>query len=295
MDLNYKQEITVGTMVLAGIALFIAGTMWLKGTKIGREHLVRVEFADVGSLKVGGDVTISGVSQGRVKRIELEPNSRVLVTFSVPPNVVPKVDATAKVTAGFFSADARVLFNPGTESAPTLPDGQIIQGVMDEGITGKVAGLGDRADSVMIGLQAIANQRTADDLHTTLVAMQRALNAMESRLKTTGDEAEKTMRSLQALSARLDTTVQTLPLQSAISNADTLTRNLSAMSVQLKNAGSRLDTLLAGINAGQGTLGKFATDSGLYYDMRAVSQSLKNLIDELNKHPGKVTVQVKMF
>jgi hypothetical protein len=29
--------------------------------------------------------------------------------------------------------------------------------------------------------------------------------------------------------------------------------------------------------------------------MRAVSQSLKNLIDELNKHPGKVTVQVKMF
>ena len=56
MDLNYKQEITVGTMVLVGIALFIAGTMWLKGTKIGREHLVRVEFADVGSLKVGGDV-----------------------------------------------------------------------------------------------------------------------------------------------------------------------------------------------------------------------------------------------
>ena len=86
-----------------------------------------------------------------------------------------------------------------------------------------------------------------------------------------------------------------MPLQSAISNADTLTRNLSAMSIQLKNAGSRLDTLLAGINAGQGTLGKFATDSGLYYDMRAVSQSLKNLIDELNKHPGKVTVQVKMF
>jgi phospholipid/cholesterol/gamma-HCH transport system substrate-binding protein len=230
-----------------------------------------------------------------VKRIELEPNSRVLVSFSVPPTVVPKVDATAKISAGFFSADSRMLFNPGSDGAPALAEDQVLQGAMDEGITGKFAGLGDRADSVMIGLQAIANQRTADDLHTTLVAMQRALKAMESRLETSGDEAEKTMRSLQALSARLDTTVQTLPLQSAISNADTLTRNLSAMSVQLKNAGSRLDTLLAGINAGQGTLGKFATDSGLYYDMRAVSQSLKNLIDELNKHPGKVTVQVKMF
>ena len=295
MDLNYKQEITVGTLVLLGIALFIAGTMWLKGTKIGRERLIRIEFADVGSLKVGGDVTTSGVSQGRVKGIELEPNGRVLVTISVPPKVMPKVDATAKVTSGFFSADSRVLFNPGSEGAPSLPEGQILQGELDQGLTGKVAGLGDRADSVMIGVQAIANQRTADDLHTTLVAMQRALNAMESRLKTTGDEAEKTMRSLQVLSSRLDSTIQTLPLQSAISNADTLTRNLSAMSVQLKSAGGRLDTLLAGINAGQGTLGKFATDSGLYNDMRAVSQSLKNLIDELNKHPGKVTVQVKMF
>ena len=47
MDLNYKQEIAVGTLVLVGIALFIAGTTWLKGTKIGRERLVRVEFADV--------------------------------------------------------------------------------------------------------------------------------------------------------------------------------------------------------------------------------------------------------
>ena len=104
MDLNYKQEIAVGTLVLVGIALFIAGTMWLKGTKIGRERLVRVEFADVGSLKVGGDVTVSGVSQGRVKKIELEPNSRVLVSFSVPPTVVPKVDATANISAAFFSA-----------------------------------------------------------------------------------------------------------------------------------------------------------------------------------------------
>ena len=48
MDLNYKQEITVGTMVLVGIGLFVGGAMWLKGTKIGREHLLRVEFDDVG-------------------------------------------------------------------------------------------------------------------------------------------------------------------------------------------------------------------------------------------------------
>ena len=44
-----------------------------------------------------------------------------------------------------------------------------------------------------------------------------------------------------------------------------------------------------------GTLGKFATDSGLYNDLRATTQSMKNLLDELQKHPGKVPVTVKIF
>ena len=29
MDLHYKQEVTVGALVLLGIALFVGGTMWL--------------------------------------------------------------------------------------------------------------------------------------------------------------------------------------------------------------------------------------------------------------------------
>ena len=51
----------------------------------------------------------------------------------------------------------------------------------------------------------------------------------------------------------------------------------------------------AAINRGQGTIGKFATDSGLYHDMRDVSKSMKGLLDELKKHPGKVPVTVKLF
>jgi hypothetical protein len=67
------------------------------------------------------------------------------------------------------------------------------------------------------------------------------------------------------------------------------------MTSQLTVTTARLDTLLSAMNQGRGTLGKFATDSGLYYDMRDVSQSLKKVLDELQKHPGKVPVTVKIF
>jgi len=33
----------------------------------------------------------------------------------------------------------------------------------------------------------------------------------------------------------------------------------------------------------------------LYNDLRATTQSMKNLLDELQKHPGKVPVTVKIF
>jgi phospholipid/cholesterol/gamma-HCH transport system substrate-binding protein len=67
------------------------------------------------------------------------------------------------------------------------------------------------------------------------------------------------------------------------------------MTAQLRSTAERLDTLLAGVNRGQGTLGKLATDSGFYYDIRDLSHSMRELLDELKKHPGKVPVTIKLF
>jgi hypothetical protein len=38
-----------------------------------------------------------------------------------------------------------------------------------------------------------------------------------------------------------------------------------------------------------------ATDTGLYTDLREVSQSLKALLDDLKAHPGKIPVTVEIF
>jgi hypothetical protein len=67
------------------------------------------------------------------------------------------------------------------------------------------------------------------------------------------------------------------------------------MSAQFASTGARLDTLLHNMNQGRGTLGKFTTDTGLYTDLRQVSQSLKELLDDIKKHPGKIPVTVEIF
>ena len=47
MDLHYRQEITVGTLVLTGVAAFVLGTMWLSGkeSRSGKQ-IVNAQFTN---------------------------------------------------------------------------------------------------------------------------------------------------------------------------------------------------------------------------------------------------------
>ncbi len=295
MDLHYQKEATVGGLVLVGIALFVFGTMWLKGATFRPTgQVVQAEFPDVGALKVDNVVTISGVGVGKVSAVTLERPGRVLVTLALPSALELKADASASISSGFFSSDSRLLLDPG-DSAEPFPAGGIIKGRMDGGVFEKGAALADRADSVLIGVQAIANQRTADELTRTLQSLQQVLTTMNRQLPSVTGETERTMASMRRLAERLDSTIAAVPIGNAIERADTLARNLSTMSIQLTATGARLDSVLQKINQGEGTMGKFATDSSFYVESRDAIRAMQRLLDELAKNPGKLTVQVKLF
>ncbi len=296
MELSYKREAAVGAVIIAAIILFVIGTTWLSGRSVGgrTKDFWKVQFRDAGNLKTSSPVRISGVPIGRVEHIELIDVGKVLVFISLPERITPKVDATAKVVAVGFVGDAAVEFNPGDAPVPLSRD-RVVIGSQSPGLADKAQELGDRADSILLGAQEIVNRRTAEQLRSTLTALEATLRATQRTMQVYGDsthgptaELTRTMASFRQLSTRLDSTLGNPALARTLRRTDTLTGNLSAMT-------ARLDTLLAAVNRGQGTLGKFATDSGLYYDMRDLSQSMKALLDELKKNPGKVGVTVKLF
>jgi hypothetical protein len=67
------------------------------------------------------------------------------------------------------------------------------------------------------------------------------------------------------------------------------------MTRQLTIASARFDTVMNGVNQGRGTIGKFATDSTLFYELRDLSAAMKGLVNELQKNPGKLGITVKVF
>ena len=298
MDLRYTREATVGAIVLVAIVVFVFGTMWLSGRSVNSANTVRIQFDNVSGLKRASPVRVSGVNVGKVEKIEFVDVGKVLVVASLPPKIRPRVDASAKIVSVTLVGDYAVDFDPGRASE-FLPTGRVILGTQDLGLSGRAAVLAERVDSMLLGAQGFVNERTADQLRSTLTALEGTLKAAQRTMQIYADtghgptaELTKTMTAFRQLSGRLDSTLAS-PAFSR--RTDSITANLAAMTSQFAATGARLDTLLAGMNRGQGTLGKFVTDSGLYYDIRELTQGMKKLLDELAKHPGKIPVTVKLF
>jgi phospholipid/cholesterol/gamma-HCH transport system substrate-binding protein len=303
MDLSYKREVTVGTLVILSIVLFVVGSSWLKGSSItaDEDEYWRIQFKTAGNLKASSVVRISGVAVGTVERIQLADVGKVIVSVTLPDEIVPRVDATAQIVAVGFVGDAAIELDPG-DAPQSLTRDRVIIGTQGGGLSDLAQTLGDRADSVLLGAQHIVNKRTADELYATLAALQGTLKAAERTMGVYGNpnkgptaQLTKTMASLEQVTARLDSTLAHPALSRTLNRADTLTANLASMTAQLTSTGARLDTLLLGMNQGRGTLGKCTTDTGFYGDIRNLSQSMQQLLDELKKHPGKIPVTVKLF
>lgn len=302
MDLHYKREVTVGSLVILAVALFAGTAILFGGGHISRAQDVQVDFHEVSGLKPGSPVRVSGVGVGRVERIDLEGVGRVRVTFSVPPRIAPHIDAQVSVLAVGLVGDVALDYDPGS-SPRLLAAGQVLTGTeAAPGLTAKLEDMGAQAKRVMAGAAEILNQRTADDLHQTLLAMQRLMNTYSDTRQGPAAELSATMASLRRMSDRIEKVLADPHTASTLAHLDTLsghlagsTRSLGDLTAELTRTSAALDTLLAGMNAGKGTLGKLATDSGLYNDARRTSQALTALLDEIKKNPNKLNIVVRIF
>src|SRR5512140_3722227 len=269
MDLHYKREVTVGTLVVLGFVAFVIGSMWLKGKDFKAGDHTRIVFREVGNLKVASPVAVAGVVVGKVQKIDLIDRDHVIVAISLPDRVQPKTDASAQIVSLSLTGDVGIDFDPGRGPTP-LPKGQLVQGTQAPGFGDIATGLSARADTVLRGIQQMVD--------TQMVRQLRAPTA----------ELTRTLIAFRQLGARLDSTLATPGLQKALQRSDSLTQSLNAMSAQFAVTGARFDSILAQVQHGNGTLGKLASDSMLYHNITRLTASLDSLITDIKNHPGKI-------
>lgn len=294
MDLHYKQEVTVGGLVLLGAALFLGGTLWLSGRRLPGSAAVAVSFADAGTLKRGSPVKVSGVTLGTVEKIEFLGYGRVLAHLSLDARVTPREDAAAVLATVGLVADAVIKFNPGTATG-ALVAGTVIVGTVERGLMDMGAELGGQAKEVMGGINQVQFKQLSEDLSRTMTAFQRLATVYSDTKGGPVGELTTTLQGLQKVSARLDSVLSAAPLDRTLRTADSLMTNLTKLSSDAQHSARQLDQILAKVNRGEGTIGKFASDTAFYDNAQRLMKSLQELVDDLKKHPGKIGLTVKIF
>lgn len=303
MDLHYKREVTVGTLVVAGFAAFVIGTMWLKGKDFKTGDHTRIEFSNVGSLKEASPVQVAGVLKGKVQKITLIDQDHVIVEISLAKDAQPRLDAAASIVSLNLTGDAGVAFRPGLSPA-MLPKGQIIKGTMAPGIGDVMAKLSARGDSILTNIQHLVDTAMVSQLRATTAAAQQTLLAARRTMEIYGNpnagptyELTRTMSQFRELGARLDSTLANPALQRALGKSDSLASSLREMSAQFARTSARLDTILGKIQRGEGSIGKLMTDTTFYQNVANLTASLDSILAQIKKDPGKIqlTVPVKIF
>ncbi|HET9066473.1 MAG TPA: MlaD family protein [Gemmatimonadales bacterium] len=291
---SYHKEATVGLLVILGVAGFILGAMWLKGSAIGNPPHVTIAYTDVQTLKEGSPVRVSGAVIGRVESIRLDRPGRVLVEITYDKDLVaPTTDATAALVGVGLLGDMAIDLDPGN-GAPLGPD-QVIEGTTASGLMDIGSKLADQASVTLASINRMLDTAMVSDLRATLASTQRLMAYLADARNGPTAEVGATMRQLQATAARLDSTMAAIDAATLTARVDTTLRQAGDASARLASLTARMDTLLGRVARGEGSLGKLMADTTLYAELTRTLNATSALIDSLATHPEKVGITVKIF
>ena len=296
MDLYYKQEITVGVMVLAALGIMFGGLLWLTGESLTGRGMttVKVRFETVSGLNQGDPVQISGVAVGRVSKVQLQRIGSVMAELQIREEVRPRIDAGAEVRSLDFLGSKFIAYSPGMSEEFLDPD-SVIVGVNEAELSESAVALAEEATRTLNRAQAIMSEEVVSQVQLTLAAAERALNVVADVGEgTIVDDAAASLRSVRHAAASLDSIISDPAIKESVQQLDEITEGVREMAEGLAAFTQQMALLVEQVRSPEGSIGKALTDTTLYNDMHQVLESLRKLLDDVRERPGRY-VNVKVF
>lgn len=283
-----RDEVFVGMLLTVAAAVAIVGTIWLTRGGLSSGYPLYTRFAWGQNLKQGQPVQLAGVSVGYVDEVKLRDDGFLDVVLRVQDEYkIPRNSTAAVVPVGIFG-DVAVALQPKSPSpihyqaGDTVPAGRSPPGIAE--ILARVDTIGRRVSTITAALEdQLVGGGALRDVRQTIDAAQQLTLQLNRVAAEQSQNLSATMASLRRAASAVDPTV----VDSTLRNFRAASANLNAMSAELGTAVGRLDSLLAGLEAGQGTAGKLLSDTLLYADLRRVVQHVDSLMADIKKNPRK--------
>lgn len=276
--IEWKVGITVGAaLLLLLLAIFIVEDLHL-GEK---GYPVYVSFQFVDALKPQSDVVIGGgVKIGHVSEIVVK-DDRILLKVMVDDKIKIPTNAKFTILSKGLMGDKYVNVVAQADEGESLQPGDHIQGVEPTNIDKAFQRFGQVADSIkqLLGDPEIKNSFSdmLKNFGSLSHRMDRLVEKNEKNIDQSLRDFTGAAQSLRRFSGDLEKMGPNLKQMFSKGNSE----NFETALQNLKALSARLDTQMAKMEKGEGTLG------ALIHDQK-MAQDLKDLINDLKKHPWKL-------
>jgi phospholipid/cholesterol/gamma-HCH transport system substrate-binding protein len=290
-----RDEVLVGIFLTVAIAVALLGTLWLVRGGLSSGYPLYSKFAWGQNLKPGQPVLLAGVNVGAVSDVKLRDDGFLDVFLRVNDDVKVPRNSTASVQPIGIFGDAAIALTPKGPSAVSYQPGDTVP--VGPSAT-DIQALENKADSVMTTVNAMMKTLNAElfaaggirDMRRSMAnAAELSASAARLSVQLNSIAAEQnrnltlTMNQLRRSMSAIDSA----KIDSTLRNFQTSSASLTQIAANLATTSHRADSIMAGIQAGQGNAGKLLKDTLLYSDLRGLVTQADSVLADLKKNPKK--------
>ena len=290
-------EAKVGALAIGGLTMLSAALIGLGEINLGSDENISLyaPFKQVLGLENSADVRLAGVPVGKVSSI-VNSNGGVLVTLKIKEEVKIPDDSTATVASVGVMGSKFINITPGVDNGNYLLDGDSIKVTEEADMNSmfenmnKVMG---KVDTLLVDVESIIGNDTfkksvvemsdniknaSEHMNNMMATFDRMtvqneekVNTMATQMTTLLDSMNKTMQSVEHMTANIDTFAG--DPQTAAQLKETLS-NVAATSKSVASIAENMN----------GALG----DKQVAEDLKATVANARNISERADKMLGKV-------
>jgi len=287
------REAWVGLFVMAGIAATIILLAVMTDAALFRgRYIITTNVPNAGGIRKGDPVQMRGVNIGRIigfgiGQKDVDVRLEIEAEYPIPKD--SRVELKASGLLGGMVAEVV----PGA-SAEKAAWGDRIPGASGIGLFDKMDTLAGEADKVAVRVQNLLSDEMTKDLQGSASDARKSLEGLQAILKEQRGELRSLTASLKRSAEGMEKVTTGPELERIVKRVDQLAERLDGTVGTLDKSSKSLESILARMDRGEGTLGKLSTDDTLYKNASEASANLNKATQELNKllvdfqaHPRK--------
>ncbi len=273
----------------------------------GTRDVVAV-FDDVAGLDNKSPVRIAGVRKGKVKDIEVMPNGKARVTMEIDDDVPFHSNSTARVTNLGLLGEKYIELNPGTSSAPVVPNTNQETMVSSapspasiDDVTTQISAIATDVKAVTASMRDVlggpSGERRLDEIVTNVQAITAQTRELIAANRANVDA---TMANVRIISEELRTQIPRLAdsidrvatevggtVGENRKDVHAVVENLRDLSKDLRTTADNLNGITGQIRSGEGTVGKLVYSNEAHDKLTNALTAVEGGVNELRNTLGR--------